>query len=233
VVAAAVVFPPGFRMKGLADSKQLAAEQRDDLAAEIRENALAVGLGAASAEEIDRLNVLAATHLAAGRAIEQLSPAPTYLITDYLQIEWRGAPVEALVRGDQRCASVAAASIIAKVERDRIMCECENDFPGYGFASHKGYGTAAHLEALQTLGPTTIHRLTFRGVAWFESELRHSKTFEHLAEAVAAMSDEPAVGAVRAVRAAIARMRDRLPERERAEIEALVATHLARLKRSA
>jgi ribonuclease HII len=218
VVAAAVIFSPGFRMDGLADSKQIAHERRVELAEQIRANSLAVGFGVASAEEIDRINVLAATRVAAKRAVEALAVAPDYFITDYLELDWAEAPVEALVRGDQRCASVAAASIIAKVARDEMMCAYEGEFPDYGFASHKGYGTVAHLDALRALGPTTIHRLTFRGVAWFDIPLRHSKTFEHLAEAIAAVeTDEDA----RLARAKIAEIGDRLPERERIEIEAI------------
>ena len=227
VVAAAVVFAPGFRMKGLADSKQLSAKRREELSQRIRERALAVGVGIASAEEIDRLNILAATHLAAQRAVKALGLAPDYLITDCLKLEGIETPVEAVVGGDQLCASVAAASIIAKVERDRLMCGYDDDFPGYGFSSHKGYGTEAHLDALRTLGPTTIHRLTFRGVAWFESELRHSKTFEQLAEAVTAMENEKTA---RALRVAIGQARVRLPEREQSDLEALFKSRLARLK---
>jgi len=218
VVAGAVIFPPGFRMDGLADSKQLPRERRVELAEAIRANALAVGVGVASAEEIDRINVLAATHVAAWRAVAALAAPPDYFLTDFLELDWAEAPVEALVRGDQRCASVAAASIIAKVARDGLMCAFGEEFPEYGFAEHKGYGTAGHLEALRARGPTTIHRLTFRGVAWFDVALRHSKTFGDLAEGIAAVeSDEEA----RRVRAKIAEVRERLPERERIEIEGL------------
>jgi len=246
VVAAAVVFPPGFRMDGLADSKQLSPERRRELLGQIRANAAAVGVGVASAEEIDRLNVLAATHLAAWRAIEALAVPPDYLLTDYLRLDSesqinRGqstirnpqsairnemVPVEPLIRGDQRCASVAAASIIAKVARDELMCAYDDEYPGYGFAAHKGYGTVSHLDALRTLGPTTIHRLTFRGVVWFDTPLRHSTTFNHLVEAIAAIDGEPAASAVRA---AMDGALVRLPERERIEIEESYASRLTQI----
>jgi ribonuclease HII len=226
VVAAAVIFPPGFRMNGLADSKQLPPERRRELFHEIHEAAVAVGVGKASAEEIDRLNILTATHLAARRAVEALAAPPDYLLTDYLRLAWADVPVEPLVRGDQRCASVAAASIVAKVARDQMMCDHDNDYPGYGFAAHKGYGTAAHLAALHTLGPTTIHRLTFRGVVWFDTQLRRSKTFEYLAEVIEAIENEQTA---RLVRVALSGAAARLPERELNEIEALYASRLGQL----
>ena len=223
VVAAAVIFPPGFRMNGLADSKQLSPERRVELAHTIRQTAVAVGVGMASPEEIDRLNILAATHLAARRAVETLAVPADYLITDYLPLAGTNVPVEPLIRGDQRCASVAAASIIAKVARDERMYIYEGEYPGYGFANHKGYGTGAHLEALRALGPTTIHRLTFRGVAWFDLPLRHSATFARLAEAIAAIDGERTAPMVRiAIGGSVAH----LPERERKELEALYASRL-------
>ncbi|MCX8037427.1 MAG: ribonuclease HII [Candidatus Sumerlaeia bacterium] len=224
VVAAAVVFPPGFRMDGLADSKQLQPDVRRALDALIRQNALAVGVGIASAEEIDRLNILAATHLAAQRAVENLKIRPDYLITDCLRLDWAEVPVEPLVRGDQKCASVAAASVVAKVARDRLMCDYDSDFPGYGFADHKGYATATHVKALRTLGPTTLHRLSFRGVSWFETELRRSQTFIRLAEAIAGIED---AAAARAVQHALDEAMPRLPERENGELRRLFAARMA------
>jgi len=220
VVAAAVIFPPGLRLEGLDDSKRLSPKQRSELARIIRREALAVGVGIASAEEIDRLNILAATHLAARRAVESLAERPDYFLTDYLRLDWAEAPVEPLAGGDGRCASIAAASIIAKVARDEMMCAYDREFPGYGFASHKGYASRAHLDALRRLGPTTIHRTTFRGVSWFASPLRHSLTFERLREAIEAV-DSPQ--AARNVRAAVERVRELLPPRERSEIERLLS----------
>jgi ribonuclease HII len=223
VVAAAVVFAPGFRMAGLADSKQLSPERRAELAQDIRASALAVGVGAASAEEIDRTDILSATCQAGLRAIQSLGLSPDYLLTDYLRLAWADAPVVPLVKGDQRCASVAAASIIAKVARDQWMRAYDEEYPGYGFAAHKGYGTPAHLDALRALGPTTIHRLTFRGVCWFETELRRSKTFDHLAEAIATADGEQVV---RLVQPMIVGAAHRLPRRELDEIEALYSSRL-------
>jgi len=227
VVAAAVIFAPGFRMKGLADSKQLSPQHRNELADKIRQAAVAVGIGMASPEEIDSTNIMAATHLAARRAIAALSVPPDYLITDYLALKEVAVPVEPLARGDQRCASVAAASIIAKVTRDELMCVYDGEYPGYGFAAHKGYGTASHLDALRNLGPTTIHRLTFRGVAWFDAPPRYSVTFNRLAEAIATIDNEQAASAVRV---ALVESSPCLPERERKEIESLYASRLARLR---
>lgn len=225
VVASAVVFPSEARIKDLNDSKQLTHEHRRALADEIRAKALGVGVGIASAEEIDAINVLAATHLAARRAVEALPLAPDYFITDYLRLAWTGAPVEPLVKGDARCCSVAAASIIAKVTRDALMHDYDGEYPGYGFASHKGYTCRAHLDALHTLGPTTIHRLTFRGVCWFDTELRHSKTFDHLAEAIEAIDGE---NAARHIQRAIDNALTRMPEREGKEIQSLFAAQLKR-----
>jgi ribonuclease HII len=226
VVAAAVIFPPDFRMDGLADSKQLAPERRRELAQEIRASALAVGVGMVSADEIDRTNILSATYRAVWHAVEQLDVQPDYFLTDYLRLAWADGPVEPLVRGDQRCASIAAASIIAKVARDDLMCDYDGEYPGYGFAAHKGYGTQAHLEALRALGPTTIHRLTFRGVCWFEAQLRRSKTFDYLREVIGAIGSEKVA---RLVRLAMDGTALRLPPREMKEIEALYASQLKEL----
>ncbi|MBM3333894.1 ribonuclease HII [Candidatus Sumerlaeota bacterium] len=227
VVAAAVIFPRDFRMKGLADSKKLSPKRREDLARQIRDNAT-VGVAAVFPEDIERYNILGATNLAVRAAVRYLKVQPDYFITDYLYLNWAEAPVVALEKGDARCASVAAASILAKVARDRIMTSYDSEFPGYGFAEHKGYATAAHMEALRTLGPTTIHRLTFRGTAWFNTSLRPSKTFQRLAQAIAAM-DSPQ--ASQRVGEEIACIAPSLPERERAEIEQLYQSRLTTTKR--
>ncbi len=226
VVAAAVVFAPGFRMEGLADSKQLSPEHRLELSRDIRKKALSVEIGKASAAEIDRLNILAATHLAAQRAVEGMSVAPDYLITDCLRLDWADVPVEPLVRGDQRCASVAAASIVAKVARDEIMGVYDEEYPGYGFAAHKGYGTAGHLDALRALGPTTIHRVTFRGVVWFDTQLRCSKMFQLLAEAVGTVEDTESA---RLTQGALRAAATHLPEREMTDLDVLFKSRLTAL----
>jgi ribonuclease HII len=164
VVAACVVLAPGARLSGVDDSKKLSPAARQALVPGILEKAAAWGVGLATAAEIDRLNVLRATHLAARRALAMLAVAPDYLITDYLKLEGAPCPVEPLAKADAQSQAVAAASILAKVARDRIMTLLDEEFPTYGFAGHKGYGTAAHLAALRAHGPSMQHRLTFGGV---------------------------------------------------------------------
>jgi len=180
VVAAAVVTDSSCRIEGVNDSKQLTPCQREALYDTIRREARAVAVGWASAQEIDRLNILQATHLAARRALAALSVRPDLLLTDWLKLVGTEQPVEALVKGDARSQAVAAASVIAKVTRDRWMRQLDAEYPVYGFAGHKGYGVAAHLEALREHGSSTLHRHSFRGVDWFESEYRISATLEDL-----------------------------------------------------
>ena len=169
VVAACVVLGPGAALAGVNDSKTLSAAQRERQAGLIRQEAAAWSLGWATAAEVDRVNVLAATLLAAGRALAALSQAPQWLITDYLKIINPPCPCEPIVDGDARSMAVAAASILAKVARDRIMQAVDPEYPLYGLAGHKGYGTREHLSALETHGPSTLHRMTFRGVGFFDS----------------------------------------------------------------
>lgn len=162
VAAGAVILPPGaypFR-----DSKTLSAKQRERLEGQIQQVALAYAVGFASAAEVDQLGVLKATHLAAGRALEQLQLEPQALVTDYLRLS-TPLPLLAPAKADRDSPTVAAASILAKLARDRYMLELEERFPGYGLALHKGYGTAAHLEALSRLGPCSEHRLSFAPLA--------------------------------------------------------------------
>ncbi|MFW6304069.1 MAG: ribonuclease HII, partial [Candidatus Sumerlaeota bacterium] len=159
VVAAAVILEPGRIIRGLNDSKQLAVEKRQYLFHKICEHALGVAIGWASAEEIDRVNILRATHLAARRALEILRPVPQGILTDYLKLELaENLPLDAIVKGDGRSQSIAAASVIAKVSRDRWMKGLDGEFPGYGMARHKGYGTPQHVGAIQRLGSSTLHR---------------------------------------------------------------------------
>jgi len=165
VVAAAVILPWPPRLPGLADSKRLSAPQRESLHKRIEERALAVGIGVAEPAEIDALNVLRATHLAMRRAVAALPVTPSLVVVDGYPAH--GLPLQqaALIDGDERFAPVSAASIVAKVFRDRIMLRCEAEFPGYGFALHKGYATPQHLQALSSLGPCRIHRMSFAPVA--------------------------------------------------------------------
>jgi len=169
VVAAAVVLDPARPVAGLADSKVLAPRRRAALAAEIRDRALAWGLGWADAAEVDELNVLQATFLAMRRALLELQTAPAHVVFDGNRCpDLGGLPfrctVEAVVRGDASVPGVSAASILAKCARDEHMCLLDARYPGYGFARHKGYPTADHVEALRRLGPSPVHRRSFAPV---------------------------------------------------------------------
>lgn len=168
VVAAAVILPHG--TYPFDDSKRLTPQLREVLAAEVKRVALAWAVGAASASEIDELNVLRATHLAAQRALEQLPVQPDALVTDYLKLAFVG-PVLAPPRADATSFQVAAASILAKTTRDALMVALAGELPEYGFASHKGYGAPVHLQALATYGVTAAHRRTFRPVARYTTLL--------------------------------------------------------------
>ena len=170
VVAAAVIIAPERRIKQLADSKLLTPQRRDELFAIIQERAVGVGVGIVDHLTIDRINILEATRLAMRMALTNLTIVPELVITDFVTLHGLGCPQKNLVDGDARCASVAAASIVAKVTRDRIMVEADHEFPEYGFARHKGYGTPDHLAALDRHGPCALHRRTFSGV-WRQGEL--------------------------------------------------------------
>lgn len=149
---------------GLNDSKKLTALQRERIDAELRETALAYAVGSVEADEIDRINILEATKKAMRLAIESLKPAADYLLIDALQLKLVDLPQKALIKGDSISLSIAAASVIAKVHRDALMRGYDDVYPQYGFAGHKGYGAAVHLEALRIHGPCPLHRKTFRGV---------------------------------------------------------------------
>jgi ribonuclease HII len=163
VVAAAVILPRKGRPKGLDDSKQLTAEAREALALAIRECAI-VGVGVASVEEIDRFNILRASHLAMQRAFEALSEKPVAALVDGNMAPELPCPVEWVIDGDAIVPLISAASIIAKVERDRMMNELCVQYPGYAFSKHKGYATPVHQRALAELGPCAIHRRSFKPV---------------------------------------------------------------------
>lgn len=164
VSAAAVIWPAGAEIPpGITDSKKLSTAARDRLYDTILERAL-VGIGSASVEEIDRLNILKATMLAMHRAVEALPTAPGHALVDGNRAPALPCPVTTLVKGDALSLSIAAASIVAKVWRDRLMTEADLRFPGYGFARHMGYGTPEHGAALQRLGPSSFHRTSFSPV---------------------------------------------------------------------
>ena len=164
VVAAAVILNRRKVPKGIDDSKKLCARRREDLCGAIRLVAQ-VGVGMASVEEIDHINIFHATMLAMMRAVEALGVAPAMVLVDGNALPKWGHPSTAIVGGDAICLSIAAASIVAKHERDRIMIEHDRAHPGYGWAANKGYGTADHRAALTRLGPTPLHRRSFRPVA--------------------------------------------------------------------
>lgn len=166
VAAAAVVLPPGFSCPDLDDSKKLSAGKRDQLYAELTGNPdLEWFVATADHTEIDAINILRATHLAMKRAVEGLSPPPDHCLVDGLPVRGLPVPHDAVIKGDGLSLSIAAASVIAKVTRDRIMREIDAEFPQYGFAKHQGYGTKEHLEALRIHGPCRHHRRSFQPVA--------------------------------------------------------------------
>jgi ribonuclease HII len=166
VVAAAVVLPANEagllqHLAGVRDSKMLTAVRRETLLTAIQEHALAVAIGAVSPAEIDTWGIVPATRRAMVLALQALSPPADSLLIDHLSLSDVSLPQTSLPKGDVHVLSIAAASIVAKVSRDRLMVELEDRFPGYGFARHKGYGTAQHQAALQALGPSPVHRLSF------------------------------------------------------------------------
>lgn len=176
VVAAAMILPGNATRKpalrGVRDSKLLTPLQREALFDRIQDAALAVGVGMASHNEIDDIGIVPATRLAMRRAVEALAAAPDALLIDALRLPDVPLPQRVLFHADTLCLSVAAASIVAKVTRDRLMADLDAQFPGYGFARHKGYGTQLHRHALTQLGPSAIHRISFRPVQAVEPRER-------------------------------------------------------------
>lgn len=164
VVAAAVILDPARPVVGLADSKQLTAARRETLADQIQDYAMAWALGRAEVDEIDQINILQASLLAMRRAVAALQPAAEYALIDGNRLPSLDCAAEAVIKGDARVAVISAASIIAKVARDREMVMLDATYPGYGFAKHKGYPTREHLQALGNLGVCEIHRRSFRPV---------------------------------------------------------------------
>ena len=163
VVAAAVILDPAYRVRGLRDSKLLLPERREVLAERIREHAVAWAVAAVDAARIDQINIYHASRAAMREAVLRLAPMADHLLIDAMKIDCE-LPQDAIIHGDALSASIAAASILAKVERDRMMCEWDAVFPQYGLASHKGYSTPRHLAALRELGPTPLHRQSFAPV---------------------------------------------------------------------
>jgi len=164
VVAAAVVLPPDCRIRGLRDSKQLLPEDRERLAGMVYKRAVAIAIEETCAAVIDQVNIYQATRLAMTAAVHRLSPSADHLLIDAMRLDVPCAQTS-IIYGDSLSISIAAASVVAKVYRDRLMRELDREYPGYGLASHKGYSTPEHLAALQQLGPSALHRLSFRPVA--------------------------------------------------------------------
>lgn len=167
VVAAAVILPVRFRAswrREIRDSKQLSRAVRENLYERIRNKAVAMAIGSVSHEEIDSLGIAGATRTAMQRAVTDLSIQPEYLLIDYFRVPEVNIPQKGIKFGDSLCFSIACASIVAKVSRDRLVAEMDTDYPGYNFAKHKGYGTREHLECLHRQGPSPVHRRTFMPV---------------------------------------------------------------------
>ena len=163
VYAAAVILPPGLVIEGVNDSKKLSEKKREALFPVICEQALAFGIGYASEEEIDTYTILQATYMAMRRAVEALPVPADYALIDGNRMPPLSSPGETIIKGDALSMSIAAASILAKVSRDRVMLEAAKEYPQYGFEKHKGYGTAAHVQALREWGPCPLHRKSFLG----------------------------------------------------------------------
>jgi ribonuclease HII len=165
VVAAAVILPRGCRLQGLTDSKKLTEKKRNQFDIEIRSNAVAWAIAAVDAETIDRINIRQASLLTMCMAVQQLTLSPDFLLIDGRDtIDWP-CPQQAVIHGDAISLSIAAASVLAKVHRDRLLVDFDREFPGYGLASHKGYCSPQHIAALGRLGPTPLHRKSFHPVA--------------------------------------------------------------------
>lgn len=161
VFAAAVILPENCSIEGINDSKKLTPKKREILFDEIRAGALSYGIGFATEQEIDSINILQATFLAMKRAFDAMNIRANLALVDGNRMPNLGVETRTIVRGDALSASIAAASILAKVSRDRLLCEIDRIYPQYGFAKHKGYGTAYHVEMLQKYGPCPVHRKTF------------------------------------------------------------------------
>src|SRR5687767_8021609 len=173
VVAAAVILEPGRRFEGLHDSKLMTPLQRETLFRVILRKAEAWGIGAVDAEEIDHINILNATREAMQRAVAELPVRPDHLLIDALTLPAIPIPQTSVIHGDRLCVSIAAASVIAKVVRDRVMEHYDRMYPGFGFAAHKGYATAEHVAAVERQGPSPLHRCSFRGV-WVQRSIEFS-----------------------------------------------------------
>lgn len=185
VVAAAVIFPRDVFIEGVNDSKQMTEQDREIKFIQIQSQCIAYGIGISTAQTIDKINILEATKRAAIDALSFLRTQPDYIITDFLKIKYLDKKVLPIIKGDAQSHTIAAASILAKVTRDNLMEEYHKEFPMYGFAQNKGYPTQAHMDAIDKHGPSTLHRLTFKGVCWFNTVNVYSQTFKKISERIA------------------------------------------------
>jgi len=218
VVAAAVMFAPETQIAGIDDSKKLDPGMREELAIQIRGKASAIALGVASVAEIDTVNIYHAGLLAMRRAIEALPRRPQHVLVDARTIPGVDLPQSSYNKGDGINFSIAAASIIAKTERDRMMDELDREYPGYGFASHKGYATSEHRAALKRLGPSAVHRMSFPVIAELRGEW--SAVFYHFR---VKLDEIATAAALRELEAAIVAQEEALAEREYQKLRLLVA----------
>ena len=218
VVAAAVMFPPNTDIAGINDSKQLDAATREELAKEIRAKASGIGVGIGTVEDIDRINIYHAALLAMRRAVEALPRMPQHVLVDARTVPGIDAPQNSFNKGDGINFSIAAASIIAKTTRDAMMCELDREYPGYGFAAHKGYPTPDHRKAFMELGPCKVHRMSFPVIHEMLGE--YSALFYQLKEQLfAAQAHE----AMKAFDAALKARAGELTERESQKLRLLAA----------
>ncbi len=162
VVAGAVVFQKGSQIEGVRDSKQLNKDDRERLAKDIKSQAFLYSVGEASSEEIDKRGILVATKIAMERALDNLEKKPDYLLVDAVRLMWEGVRCQPIIKGDQKSISIAAGSILAKVYRDKLMKDFDEEFVGYDFAGHKGYGTKKHQDVIDEIGLCDIHRKSFK-----------------------------------------------------------------------
>jgi len=224
VCAAIVIFPRGVFVKGVNDSKKLTKPQREELVPQIFRQALDVGIGWADPQEIDNINILAATKLAVERAYAALRHTPQILLLDALTVPSLPVMQRPIIKGDAKCHAIAAASIVAKVARDHLMEQYEDEFPGYGFGQHKGYPTKEHYSRVASLGLTTIHRLTFFKQDLFTpppESLRHSHTFEEMRSMILTAPTREKVASLRTLLSAYSAF---LPLVEFRELNKLLAT---------
>ncbi len=225
VVAAAVILPRELPFTGIDDSKKLTGPRREELFNLIREHAVAVGVGSSSEKVIDEINILRATHAAMKQAVDSLGVVPDHVLIDGDPVPALPRQQTAIHRGDEKSAAIAAASIVAKVTRDRLLVEYDARYPGYGFAGHKGYGTPEHLSALTRLGPCEIHRRSFAPV--LESGGGHSEDYQRFRRL---LLDADTQERLDEVAADIARRREALSAYELSKLRGLFKRSYARVR---